>query len=65
MDRGNLLMSSHLQFKTLNFHKEVKIVFGDEKEASDAGGLLREWMNLCINEIFNPELHLFSLCDSS
>ena len=65
MDRGNLLMSSHAQFESLNFHKEVKIVFGDEKEASDAGGLLREWMNLCINEIFNPELHLFSLCDSS
>ena len=40
-------------------------MFGDEKEASDAGGLLREWMNLCINEIFSPELHLLSLSDTS
>jgi hypothetical protein len=65
VDRENILMSSNRQFEKINFFKEVKIVFGDEKEATDAGGLLREWMNLCIKEIFNPELGLLKLCDTS
>lgn len=42
----------------------MKIVFKDEKETSDAGGLLRQWMSLCIKEIFNPELGLMKLCES-
>jgi hypothetical protein len=58
-------MSSHAQFENINFHKEVKIKFKDESNTSDAGGLLREWMNLCINEIFSPDLHLLSLCDTT
>jgi len=49
VDKENLLMSSNSQFENINFHKEVKINFKDEKDTSDAGGLLREWMNLCIN----------------
>jgi hypothetical protein len=43
----------------------VKIVFKDEKLALDAGGLMREWMNMCIKEIFDPSLGMFKLCDSS
>ena len=57
-------MSSNAQFEDINLHKEVKIQFKDEKETSDAGGLLREWMNECIHEIFNPELGMLSLCET-
>jgi hypothetical protein len=64
VDKENILMSSHNQFERINFYKEVKIVFKDEKETSDAGGLLRQWMTLCIKEIFNPELGLMKLCDT-
>ncbi len=40
-------------------------MFKDEKIALDAGGLMREWMNLCIKEIFDPSLGMFKLCDST
>jgi hypothetical protein len=63
VDRENILMSSNSQFERLNLYKEVKIVFRDEKETSDAGGLLRQWMSLCIKEVFSPELGLMKLCD--
>lgn len=62
VERQNILMSSNSQFEKINFYKEVKISFKDEKDTTDAGGLLREWMTLCINEIFSPELNLLSLC---
>lgn len=57
-------MSSNSQFEKINFYKEVKIIFKEEKDTSDAGGLLREWMNLCIKEIFDRDLNLLSLCDA-
>jgi|JI6StandDraft_1071083.scaffolds.fasta_scaffold305788_1 hypothetical protein len=64
VDRGNLLMSSHAQFEKIDFHKEVKIEFKDEKDTTDAGGLLREWISLCINETFSQELNMLSLCET-
>lgn len=30
----------------------------------DAGGLLREWMHLCVKEIMSKQTGLFELCDS-
>lgn len=58
-------MSSNAQFDKIDFHKEVKINFNDDGEAMDAGGLLREWMNLCIQEVFSKDLGILSLCDAS
>ena len=36
----------------MNLRKELKIRIDDE-EVDDAGGVLREWMHLCMLEIFN------------
>lgn len=64
VDRSNLLMSSNAQFDKINFHKEVKINFNDDDEAMDAGGLLRQWMSLCIKEVFCKDLGILSLCET-
>jgi hypothetical protein len=52
VDRQNVLMSSLKQLERVNLKKEIKIKF-DVEEVQDAGGVLREWMNLAIKEIFN------------
>ena len=39
----------------------MKIDFNDEG-TNDAGGLLRECMHLCIEEIMSPQVGIFSLC---
>ena len=39
----------------------MKIDFNDEG-TNDAGGLLREWMHLCILEIMSPQVGIFKLC---
>lgn len=55
IDRGNFLLSCRDGFyKNINWRKEVKIIFSDE-EVEDAGGVIREWMNLAIKEIFDPK----------
>jgi len=42
----------------------VKIQFDDEI-VEDAGGVLREWMHLCIKQIFNfAASGLFELCNA-
>ena len=43
--------------------KEVKIEFVGDK-VNDAGGLLREWMHLVINEMFDESTGIFTLCNS-
>jgi E3 ubiquitin-protein ligase HUWE1 len=40
VDRSNIVHSSLLGLNAINFHKELKIQFTDEK-VDDAGGLLR------------------------
>lgn len=41
----------------------MKIIFDDE-DVEDAGGVIREWMNLVIKEVFNPDTGVFELCDT-
>ena len=42
-------------------YKEVKIEFVGDK-VNDAGGLLRQWMHLVINEMFDLSTGIFKLC---
>jgi E3 ubiquitin-protein ligase HUWE1 len=44
--------------RSINLHKELKIQFTDEK-VQDAGGLLREWMHLCVKDIMSKETGIF------
>lgn len=46
-----------------NWHREVKIQFDDEI-VEDAGGVIREWVHLVLEEMFNPHTGLFRLCDT-
>jgi hypothetical protein len=52
IEKNNVLMSSLIESKKVNMYKEVKIEFVGDK-VNDAGGLLREWMHLVINEMFD------------
>lgn len=52
IEKNNVLMCSLIQSKKVNMYKEVKIEFVGDK-VNDAGGLLREWMHLVINEMFD------------
>jgi len=45
-------------------HKEVKIVFEEEKKVNDAGGLLREFVYLICQDIFKVERGLFSKAET-
>ena len=63
VDRHNVLMSSFTQLQKMNLRKQIKIKFEGE-EVDDAGGVLREWMNIAIKEIFNFQVAgLFRLCE--
>jgi hypothetical protein len=58
-------MSSLEGLSSMNLRKELKIRIDDE-EVDDAGGVLREWMHLCMLEIFNSEIHnIFKLCNTT
>ena len=59
-----MLLSSYQNFGEINFNLETKISFTDDKGAIDAGGLFREWVNMCIIEAFSPELGMFKLCET-
>ena len=63
IEKTNVLMSSLISSKKVNMHKEVKIQFIGDK-VNDAGGLLREWMHMVINEMFGEETGIFKLCKS-
>ena len=47
IERDNVLISSLVGAKKVNMYKEVKVEFAGDK-VNDAGGLLREWMQLVI-----------------
>ena len=51
----NVLIETLNQFETvddINLKGDLKIFFIDE-EADDAGGVIREWINLLIDELFD------------
>lgn len=48
----------------INWHKEVKVVIAGEEKVLDAGGLLREWVNLTMKEIIHPESGMFQLAET-
>lgn len=48
----------------INWHKEVKIIIAGEERVMDAGGLLREWINLLMKEIIHPESGMFVLAET-
>ena len=61
ISKNNVLMTSLMEVKKVNMYKEVKIKFiGDKVE--DAGGLLREWMHMVINEMFDTYTGMFVKC---
>ncbi|EGR33734.1 uba and wwe domain protein 1, partial [Ichthyophthirius multifiliis] len=51
VDSSNILQSSLDCFEIINFHKEVKIIFQNDK-VQDAGGLLREWIYIIQKQLF-------------
>lgn len=62
VDRHDVLMSSYHTLQTMNLRKELKIRLSGE-EVDDAGGVLREWMHLCVKDMFNSNVaDLFKLC---
>lgn len=48
IDRTNILESSLQQLENIHVAKELKVTFNDEKGENDAGGIFREWLNLCM-----------------
>ena len=60
--RENLLADSIAQFNVLpqpHLHRWLRIAFEDEP-AIDAGGLEREWFQLCVEGLFAADFGLFS-----
>ena len=63
INRNNVLEETISQFETvgdLNLKGKVKIFFVDE-EAQDAGGVIKEWIDLLIDSLFSQELGHFEL----
>ena len=48
----------------INWHKEVKVIIAGEEKVLDAGGLLREWINLTVKEMMHPDSGMFVLADT-
>lgn len=55
-----VLESALKNMRKVHLHKEVKIVFDEEKNVNDAGGLLREFVHLILTETFSSEKELFA-----
>jgi E3 ubiquitin-protein ligase HUWE1 len=47
----------------VNWHMKVKVIIAGKEKVLDAGGLLREWINLTIKEIMHPESRMFELAE--
>jgi hypothetical protein len=61
ISRDNVLEETLNQFSTvdqLDLHKDIKIFFVDE-DASDIGGVIREWFSIVTAEIFKQESKVF------
>eukprot|EP01017_Pseudomicrothorax_dubius_P041262 TRINITY_DN6577_c0_g2_i2.p1 TRINITY_DN6577_c0_g2~~TRINITY_DN6577_c0_g2_i2.p1 ORF type:complete len:411 (+),score=58.94 TRINITY_DN6577_c0_g2_i2:61-1293(+) len=63
ISKDHILFESILKLKSCLLHKELKIEFEGEL-LNDAGGLLREWINLNIRELFKPETGIFRKSDA-
>jgi len=55
----NVVETALKSIKKVHLHKEVKIVFEEERNVNDAGGLLREFIQLLCQELFKDEHGLF------
>jgi hypothetical protein len=67
ISRVNVLEETLNQFSTvdqLDLHKDIKIFFVDE-DASDIGGVIREWFSIVTAEIFKPESKVFELVNNN
>ena len=62
--RNNLLKESMEKIEKVNLYKEVKIAF-DGEDGLDAGGLFREWFNICFKSLESDELKLLIVSDSN
>ena len=62
--RNDLLKDSIAKIEKVNLLKEVKIQFEGE-EGLDAGGLFREWFNICFKSLESDELKLLLVSDSN
>ncbi len=61
VSRDNVLQETLNQFETvddINLKGDLKIFFIDE-EADDAGGVIWEWVNLLIDELFDQDKEFF------
>ncbi len=61
VEREHFLRDSFEQFKTttdLDLRREIKIHFLNEV-CQDAGGLIREWFSVLMEELFDPKFGLF------
>lgn len=56
----NILTDSLEFLDKINFHRETKIEFSDEK-VLDAGGVIREWIRIVLKLIFEKEKGLENL----
>jgi len=60
LSHKNIVETALKNMKKMHLHKEVKIVFEEERNVNDAGGLLREFVYLLCQETFKEEANLFS-----
>jgi len=63
VEREYFLRDSFCQFKTipdLDLRREIKINFLNEI-SQDAGGLIREWFSVLIEELFDPKFELWTM----
>jgi E3 ubiquitin-protein ligase HUWE1 len=64
VSKESFLMSTLGAVHGVNWHKEVKVIIAGEEKVLDAGGLLREWINLTMKEIMHPESGMFELAET-
>ena len=64
INRNDLLKDSIEKIEKVNLYKELKITFKGE-EGLDAGGLFREWFNICFKALESDDLKLFLVSDSN
>ena len=64
INRNNILKESIEKIEKVNLYKELKIVFPGE-EGLDAGGLFREWFNICFKALEGDHLKLLIASDSN
>ena len=64
ISRNNLLKDSLEKIEKVNLFKEVKINFQGE-EGLDAGGLFREWFNICFKALEGDQMKLLIVSDSN